>query len=78
MAETKAPEPKLIQIMQIPDGMRVDAVFTEDGQEIAYPVLLIGLYDDGTTAFLEPDDTGLLEAPDILDNFIRYEVRRRE
>lgn len=70
----RRPEPKLIQIMSVPESMKVFAIYDEDGTEIEQPIHVMGLFSDGDTRFLEPDNCGVFEPPECMTNFKRYRI----
>lgn len=71
-------DPKLVNVIAVPTRLDVYAVFRDDnGNEIREPIYLIGLYSDGSCGFLETVEDGVIESPEFVTNFIRYEFQKR-
>ena len=66
---------KVIQILPVPPGQRVTAVFREeDGSERREPVVLIGLLADGDIQYIVIADDGDATFPQDSRDFIRYDT----
>lgn len=71
-------DPKLVNVIAVPTRLDVYAVFRDNnGNEIREPIYLIGLYDNGDCGFLETVEDGVIDSPEVVTNFIRYEFQKK-
>lgn len=71
-------EPKIKQVVTLPEYMRVMAKYRTDSGEIeSERVFLLGLFDDGETRFLSPDGDGFIEPLEYSSCFVGYQIEER-
>lgn len=71
-------EPKIKQVVTLPEYMRVMAKYRTDSGEIkSERVFLLGVFDDGETRFLSPDSDGFIEPFEYSSCFVGYQIEER-